>query len=101
MSDTPTIADVAAKLDAVLARDEHWPRFLSVDRAADYCSLSPVSIRRLISAGKLAALRPVRGRIVIDRMALDSFVLGNNQKPRRGRGIRNGKPPRNGGPSDA
>ena len=101
MNATPTIADVAAKLDAILSREEQWPRFLSVDRAADYCSLSPVSIRRLISAGKLAPLRPVKGRIVIDRVALESLVLGNNQKPRRGRGLRNGKPTRDGGRSNA
>ena len=92
MSTETAIADLALKLDAVLAGDERWPRFLSVDRAAEYCSMSTASIRRLIAGGKLTPLRPVKGRIVVDRMALESFILSSSQKPRKGRGIRNGNP---------
>ena len=92
MSTVPTIADVFAKLDAVLARDDRWPRFLTVDLAADYCSLSAESVRRMIRSGKLIPLRPVKGRIVLDRFALDAVVMGSIQTPRKGRGIRSGNP---------
>jgi len=88
MSADVAIADLAVKLDAILSRDELWPRFLSVDLAATYCSMSPVSIRRLIAGGKLNPLRPVKGRIVLDRLALEAFVLSSNQRPRKGRGIK-------------
>ena len=60
--------------------------FLTIAAAEKYTGISEESIRRLISAGKLQALRPVRGRIVLDRVALDSFVLGCNARPRTGRG---------------
>ncbi|MGE0609533.1 MAG: helix-turn-helix domain-containing protein [Pirellulales bacterium] len=62
------------------------PRWLSIDRAADYSSLSVASIRRLLAGGKLVARRPVRGRVVIDRLELDSFVAGSVASIRVGRG---------------
>jgi hypothetical protein len=62
------------------------PRWLSIERAADYCSLSPCSIRRLLAAGKLTPHRPVRGRIVIDRLQLDALVAGSTASIRVGRG---------------
>lgn len=46
------------------------------------------SIRREISAGRLTAYRPRRGRILIDRIELDRLVLGATVRPRVGRGIR-------------
>ncbi len=58
-ADTPavTLADVLARLDAIAARlDQHATpeaRWLSVDGAAVYASLSDDSIRRLLSSGKL------------------------------------------------
>ncbi len=88
MSTAPTITDLATKLDAVLERDERWPRFLTIDLAADYCSLSVESVRRMIRSGKLKPLRPVKGRIVLDRIALDAVVTGSIQTPRTGRGMR-------------
>jgi hypothetical protein len=45
-------------------------------------------VRLLLSAGKLTPLRPVRGRIVIDRVQIDAFVLSADARPRRGRGIK-------------
>ena len=83
------LAVIDAKLDAILARaPAAEQRFLTVDNAATYSGLSSESVRRLLSAGKLTALRPVKGRIVIDRVQLDSFVLASDQRPRTGRGRR-------------
>jgi excisionase family DNA binding protein len=76
------VAELAARLDAPA------PRFLTVDSAARHCDVSADTIRRLLSSGKLTALRPVKGRIVIDRNELDDVVLSSNSRPRRGRGIR-------------
>ena len=45
---------------------EIQPQWLTVDLAAEYSSLSTKSIRRLISAGKLQAYRPCRGRVLIN-----------------------------------
>ena len=76
-----------AKLDALLERTGTADRrFLTVDSAAAYCDLSPESIRRLLASGKLTALRAVRGRVLIDRNQLDSYVLGCDSRPRSGRG---------------
>jgi len=84
-----TIEDLAGKLDAVLAQAAApAPRFLTVDGAADHCSLSPESIRRLLSSGKLQPHRPVKGRILIDRIELEELVLSANRQLRRGRGMR-------------
>ena len=61
-------------------------RFLSIESAAAYVDLSAKSIRRLISAGKLKPLRPVRGKIVIDRIALEQLVATSDAHPRNSRG---------------
>ena len=50
------------------------PRWLTIQAAADYCGLSAESIRRLLSARKLTAHRPVKGRILIDRGELDALI---------------------------
>lgn len=85
----PDLDAIAARLDAILARLDAPPvRYLTVDRAAGYASLSAESIRRLLAAGKLTPLRPVPGRIVIDRQQLDSLILSSDQRPRTGRGRR-------------
>ena len=63
------------------------PRWLDVDGAAFYMSLSDSSVRRLISSGKLTPHRPVRGKIVLDRHQLDAYVSGCTVKPRTGRGL--------------
>jgi excisionase family DNA binding protein len=61
-------------------------RYLSVETAAAYCGISPESVRRLLSGGKLTALRPLKGRILIDRLQLDALVQASTVTPRRGRG---------------
>lgn len=83
------IAVLSAKVDQLLRVARRADaRFLSVAGAASYASLSEESIRKLLAAGKLTPLRPVRGRVVIDRHELDAFVLSCDQRLRRGRGIR-------------
>ena len=67
---------------------EPEPRWLPIPSSARYTGLSVGSIRRLLAAGKLTAFRPVRGRVVLDRYELDSYVLGCNARPRAGRGLR-------------
>jgi hypothetical protein len=84
---TASIESLAEKLDTLLERTNAGsPRFLPIDAAAAYSGLSECSIRRLISGGKLQGLRPVKGRIVLDRLALDSYVLSCDTRPRTGRG---------------
>jgi excisionase family DNA binding protein len=84
-----TLEAIAGKLDELLARkDVEAPRFLSVERAADYCSVSPETVRRLIASGRLTGLRPCKGRIVVDRRQLESYVLSADSRPRTGRGRR-------------
>ena len=51
---------------------ESTGRFLSIASAARYADLSVESVRRLIAAGKLTALRPVKGKVLVDRRELDS-----------------------------
>lgn len=72
------------------------PRFLTVSGAAAYCSLSESSIRREIAAGRLAAYRPRKGRILLDRRQLDALVTGADQHLRTGRGLRHRSPPPSG-----
>ncbi|HWA98629.1 MAG TPA: helix-turn-helix domain-containing protein [Pirellulales bacterium] len=84
---TVTLDDVLAKVNELLERSEFvGKRFLSVEEAARYCSISAESVRRMISAGKLVSLNPVRGRVVIDKQQLDAVVLGSAQQLRGGRG---------------
>lgn len=71
-------------VDRLSARDR---RFMGIPDAAGYSGLSPKSIRRLLASGKLTILRPVRGRIVIDRVELDALVLNSTATPRKGRGM--------------
>ena len=86
---TPDLHDLAQKLDLLLERTAGTePRFLTIDAAAVYTGLSQGSIRRLLASRQLTPLRPVRGRIVIDRLELDSYVLGCTARPRSGRGKR-------------
>lgn len=84
----PTLADVLERLDQLAKQTAAASaRFLSVDHAANYTGLSPKSVRRLLSSGKLTPLRPVRGAIRIDRRELDALVLASDGRPRSGRGI--------------
>lgn len=87
MSDAPSIADVLDRLEAISARLNSGPqRFLTVDAAATYAGISTKSVRRLIARGDLTPLRPVRGRVVVDRLAIDALVLSSTGRPRYGRG---------------
>lgn len=63
-------------------------RFFGVADAAKYAGLSEDSVRSLISAGKLTGLRPVGGRVLIDKQELDSLILTSTKRPPRGRGVR-------------
>lgn len=88
ITDVPSNADLAAMLGLLLERTAAGERrFFSVADAAVYASLSEESIRRLLSAGKLTALRPVKGKISIDRQELDAFILSSTARPRIGRGL--------------
>ena len=81
------IRAIDAKLNKLLRKTRNADcRFVGIADAARRADLSPESIRRLISAGKLTAFRPVRGRVVVDVRALDSFVLNATAQPRIGRG---------------
>jgi excisionase family DNA binding protein len=62
------------------------PRYLSVAEVSTYTGLSTDSVRALLASGRLTALRPVPGRVVIDRRELDSYVQASRGRPRRGRG---------------
>jgi excisionase family DNA binding protein len=91
-------ADAALDLDALAVRVADRvaerlaagaaQRYLTVRAAAAYSSLSEDSIRSLLVSGKLTALRPVAGRVLIDRRELDALLLSSTGRPRRGRGIR-------------
>jgi excisionase family DNA binding protein len=61
-------------------------RYLTVAHAARYADLSSDTIRSLISSGRLTGLRPVRGRVLIDRRELDALLASCTRAPRTGRG---------------
>ena len=85
--DTATaIIELSEKIDRLIESPTVAPRWLTIATAAVYCDLSEDSIRRLISSGKLAGHRPVKGRVLIDRGELDSFVSTATTVPRKGRG---------------
>jgi excisionase family DNA binding protein len=78
-------------LDLVLERlGLRGGRFLSVDGAAAYAGLSADSVRRLLTARKLTAYRPVPGRVVLDRQQLEALVLSSECKSRDRQDIRRG-----------
>jgi hypothetical protein len=80
-------AAIAAKLADQLA-SKPAPRYLTVAAAAEYVCLSQDSIRAMLDARRLTPLRPVAGRIVIDRRELDAVIQSSTRRPRTGRGIR-------------
>ena len=88
-TDNMTISDLAARIDALTAAVAAPPqRWLAVSSTAIYADLSVESIRRLLAAGKLTARRPVKGKVLIDRVELDSLISSATATPRRGRGRR-------------
>ena len=81
-------AEISRKLDAILDRLASPPqRFLTVRSAASYADLSEDSIRRLIESGRLSVYRPVKGRLLVDRLELDNLILASTGHPRNGRGM--------------
>ena len=60
--------------------------FFTLKHAAEYSGLSVESLRRLCESGKLTALRPVKGRIVVDRLELEAYIRSCTSTPRTGRG---------------
>ncbi|HUT10739.1 MAG TPA: excisionase family DNA-binding protein [Thermoguttaceae bacterium] len=83
------IADAVELLTRRLA--DVGPRFLSVQGAATRASLSTDSIRRLVESGRLTALRPVRGKVLIDARELDALILSSTDRVRNGRGHGGGR----------
>ena len=81
------IAELSAKIDELL-RDPSRRRWLSVADAATYSAVSEETIRTLISSGKLTGHRPVGGRVILDRLEIDTFLSSATNSPRHGRGIR-------------
>lgn len=81
---------IAERLDLLVERSHAAPqaRYLSIKSAAGYTELSEDSIRRMLERGDLTALRPVKGKILIDRQELDAVILGSTTRPRVGRGVR-------------
>jgi len=69
-----------------LPQSDPPPRFMGVRAAGAYVGVSAESIRRLIRAGTLTALRPVPGRVVIDRQELEQLVRNSDIRPPKGRG---------------
>lgn len=78
---------VAASESAVHVA-ELQPRWLPFEAAATYSGLSVKSLRRLCSSGKLVPRRPLKGRVVLDRLEIDTLIDGATAQPRVGRGIR-------------
>jgi excisionase family DNA binding protein len=62
-------------------------RYLSVAQAAQYAGLSSDSVRALLSGGRLTALRPVAGRVLVDKRQLDALMSASTARPRRRRGV--------------
>ncbi|PQO40376.1 DNA-binding protein [Bremerella cremea] len=80
------LVDMQATLRQLMSRESVPQRFLTISSAARFTDLSEESIRRLIASRKLTAHRPVRGRVLIDRLELESLIRGSVKTPRRGRG---------------
>jgi excisionase family DNA binding protein len=61
-------------------------RFLTLADAAAYVSISKRTLYRLIANGTIKPRRPVPGRILLDRLELESVVGSLTATPRKGRG---------------
>jgi hypothetical protein len=83
--DLKTLANRISK-ELVKRISPETSRFLTVASAANYCSLSEDSIRGMLLAGKVVALRPVNGRVLIDKRLLEAAVLSSTKRARRHRG---------------
>lgn len=85
MTDLAAISD---KLDQLLARCEPVERrYLPVAAAAAYAGCIEKTIRRALNANELQPLRPCRGRVVVDKRAIDAWLARTAGKRfRKGRG---------------
>lgn len=93
MHDTTTTDERLGAIEAHLAKIAEEggvppARFLSIEAAATYSGISAVSLRRLISAGKIERYTPIKGRVVVDRLELENYVRSCTVRARTGRGIR-------------
>jgi len=88
MAECEVVSMPADELNELLKRVEK--RWLAVEDAAKYSSLSVESIRRMLSSGRLTAHRPVRGRVIVDRSELDAVIRSSTGPSHRGRGRRGG-----------
>jgi excisionase family DNA binding protein len=80
---TAAVRELAQRVDG-----QCWPRWLSVEAAARYTSLSSKSIRNMVAAGRVTPSRAVRGKVLIDRLQLDAALSAEcGARLRRGRGI--------------
>jgi excisionase family DNA binding protein len=85
--DIDTLADAVSERLAEGQVAVVTPRYFGVREAALYAGLSEDSIRSMLSSGKLTALRPVCGRVVIDRRELDAAIQASTGRTRRRRGV--------------
>lgn len=51
-------------------------RYLRLPEAASYSNLSVTTLKRLDRAGRIRFLRPSPRRVLVDRVALDAYLLG-------------------------
>ena len=83
-------ADASPQVVESSSADDSLPpgqrRFLSLKLAASYVDLSVKTLRNFIAAGKLTPRRPCKGKILLDRIELESLVSGSTATPRKGRG---------------
>ena len=86
--DLDALADLLADRLAERLSAAASQRYFRVKEAAKYSGLSEDSVRWLLSSGKLTALRPVPGRVVVDRRELDALLLASTKGARHGRGRR-------------
>jgi excisionase family DNA binding protein len=86
MPDASTAVITRDAIAELLAKSINVARWMSISDAAGYSGLSKRSLERLLAGGKLSAHRPVRGRLLIDRLELDSLIAGATAAPRKGRG---------------
>jgi excisionase family DNA binding protein len=96
--DLDALAEAVARKVAEQLAGRPAPRYMTVAQTAVYTGLSADSVRSLLAGGKLTALRPVPGRVVIDRQELDAYLRASTRRPRSGRGLNR---PRNRGAGGA
>ncbi len=90
MSHTVTLEIISAQIAELAKRVEAGavqPRFFGLQGAERYAGLSVKSLRRLIATGDIVPLRPIKGKLLIDKVQLDAVILSSTLEPRKGRGI--------------